>query len=57
MFAASIAAFMRSVSLVACWIKLFGEDPLDRAFAPEASFWRAHEPNPLGPAAAARHQF
>ena len=24
---------------------------------PEPSFWRPHEPNPLGPEAAARHQF
>ena len=46
-----------SVSSVACWTKLFGKDPLDRALAPEPSFWRAHEPNQLGPAAAARHQF
>ena len=32
-------------------------DPLDRRFAPEPTFWRAHEANPLGPAGAARHQF
>jgi hypothetical protein len=24
---------------------------------PEATFWRAHDPNPLGPQAAVRHQF
>jgi hypothetical protein len=33
------------------------KDPLDRSLEPEPSFWRAHEPNPLGPRAAARHQF
>ena len=32
-------------------------DLLDRSLAPEPSFWRAHEPNPLGPSAAVRHQF
>ncbi|HET7293693.1 MAG TPA: hypothetical protein VFM88_14810 [Vicinamibacteria bacterium] len=46
-----------SVSLVAAFMKLFLDDPLDRALAPEPSFWRAHEPNPLGAEAAARHQF
>jgi len=46
-----------SVSLVAVGMRLFGKDPLDRALLPEPSFWRRHEPNPLGPAAAARHQF
>ena len=34
-----------------------GHDPLDRRLAPEPTFWRAHEPNPLGPERAARHQF
>jgi hypothetical protein len=37
--------------------KLFGSDPLDRGLAQEPSFWRKHEPNPLGEKAAARHQF
>jgi hypothetical protein len=37
--------------------KLFGSDPLDRTLAAEPSFWRKHEPNPLGPKASARHQF
>jgi hypothetical protein len=37
--------------------KFFGSDPLDRSLKPEPSFWRKHEPNPLGPKAAARHQF
>jgi hypothetical protein len=38
-------------------MRLFGHDPLDRRLAPEPSFWRTHEPNPLGPERAARHQF
>jgi hypothetical protein len=37
--------------------KLFGKDPLDRGLEKEPSFWRKHAPNPLGPKAAARHQF
>lgn len=32
-------------------------DVLDRRLTAEPSFWRAHEPNPLGPRAASRHQF
>ena len=46
-----------SVALVSVFMKLFGKDPLDRTLKPEPSFWRKHEPNPLGPHAAARHQF
>ena len=46
-----------SVSFVALFMKLFGKDPLDRGLASEPSFWRAHEPNPLGAQAAVRHQF
>jgi hypothetical protein len=46
-----------SVAGVSLFMKLFGKDPLDRALGPEPSFWRKHEPNPLGPHAAARHQF
>jgi succinate dehydrogenase/fumarate reductase cytochrome b subunit len=46
-----------SVSLVAVGMRLFGKDPLDRSLRAEPSFWRAHEPNPLGIRAAARHQF
>jgi hypothetical protein len=49
--------YFLSVSLVALLVKLFGKDPLDRGLDAEASFWRAHEPNPLGAAAAVRHQF
>jgi hypothetical protein len=46
-----------TVALISVFTKAFGKDPLDRGLAPEPSFWRAHEPNPLGPLAAARHQF
>lgn len=46
-----------SVSVIAALMKLLRQDPLDRALRPEPSFWRRHEPNPLGPQAAARHQF
>jgi hypothetical protein len=46
-----------SVSLVSLGMRLSGKDPLDRVLAAEPSFWRPHEPNPLGPAVAARHQF
>jgi hypothetical protein len=49
--------YFASVSLVSLGMKLFGKDPLDRTLRAEPSFWRRHEPNPLGPTAAARHQF
>jgi len=49
--------YFASVSFVALGMRLFGKDPLDRGLAPEPSFWRPHEKNPLGPDAAARHQF
>ena len=52
----SIIYFL-SVSIATAFLKLRGADPLDRSLAPEPSFWRAHEPNPLGPVAAVRHQF
>jgi hypothetical protein len=52
----SIVYFI-SVALIWLIMKLTGKDLLDRKLAPESSFWRAHEPNPLGPLAAARHQF
>ena len=52
----SIVYFV-SVAVISAFMKLTGKDPLDRSLAPEPSFWRAHEPNPLGPIAAARHQF
>jgi hypothetical protein len=52
----SIVYFL-SVSLVSVVVKLKGKDPLNRQVGSEATFWQAYEPNPLGPAAAARHQF
>lgn len=45
------------VFLVSLGMRLRGQDPLDRAWTQEPSFWRSHEPNPLGPESAARHQF
>jgi heme/copper-type cytochrome/quinol oxidase subunit 2 len=49
--------YFLSVSVVSVFLKLRGQDPLDRKLDPEPSFWRPHDPNPLGPVAAARHQF
>ncbi len=46
-----------SVGPVGLVMRVIGHDPLDRRLHPEPSFWRAHEPNPLGPERAARHQF
>lgn len=46
-----------SVFPVSVFVRLCLKDPLDRQLHPEPSFWRAHEPNPLGPRAAARVQF
>ena len=46
-----------SVSLVSIAMRVMGKDPLDRSLRAEPSFWRPHEPNPLGPRASARHQF
>jgi len=52
----SIVYFV-SVAMIWALMKLMGRDLLDRKLDVEPSFWRAHEPNPLGPLAAARHQF
>jgi Saxitoxin biosynthesis operon protein SxtJ len=49
--------YVLSIGPVGLVMRLFGHDPLDRRLAPEPSFWRGHEPNPLGPHRAARHQF
>jgi hypothetical protein len=49
--------YFASVGPVGVVMRLFGHDPLDREVRPEPSFWRTHEPNPLGPERAARHQF
>jgi hypothetical protein len=49
--------YLLSVGPVGLALRLLGQDPLDRSLTPEPSFWRAHEPNPLGTERAARHQF
>jgi len=49
--------YLLSVGPIGIVMRLLGKDPLDRGLAPEPSFWRAHDPNPLGPERAARHQF
>jgi hypothetical protein len=49
--------YVLSVGPIGLVMRLLGKDLLDRNLAAEASFWRAHEPNPLGPAASVRHQF
>jgi hypothetical protein len=49
--------YLLSVGPVSLAIRLLGKDPLDRALGTDATSWRPHEPNPLGPEAAARHQF
>ncbi len=49
--------YVLSVGPIGLVMRLLRQDPLDRRLAPEPSFWRAHEPNPLGPERAARHQF
>jgi hypothetical protein len=46
-----------SVSVIALLVKLFAKDPLDRGLESAPTFWHTHEPNPLGPEAASRHQF
>ena len=49
--------YVLSVGPIGLVMRLVGHDPLDRTLAPEPSFWRAHQPNPLGVEQAARHQF
>jgi hypothetical protein len=49
--------YVLSVGPIGLVMRASGKDPLDRRLAPEPSFWRAHEPNPLGSERAARHQF
>lgn len=49
--------YVVSVGLVGVFMRLFGKDPLDRTLAAEPTFWREHEPNPLGTVASVRHQF
>jgi hypothetical protein len=49
--------YLVSVGAVGLVMRLIGRDPLDRTLKPEPTFWRRHEPNPLGPEAGVRHQF
>lgn len=49
--------YLFSVGPISLGMRLLGKDPLDRSLDHEPSFWRSHDPNPLGPEAAARHQF
>ena len=49
--------YVVSVGPIGLVMRLVGNDPLDRRLTPEPTFWRAHEPNSLGPERAARHQF
>jgi hypothetical protein len=49
--------YVFSVGPIGVVMRLVGHDPLDRRLTKEPSFWRAHEPNPLGIERAARHQF
>lgn len=46
-----------TVSVVSLVLRVLGKDLLDRSLRPEGTFWRAHEPHPLGEEAGARHQF
>jgi hypothetical protein len=49
--------YVLSVGPVGLGMRALGKDPLDRGLAAEPTFWRPHEPNPLGIEAASRHQF
>ncbi len=49
--------YVLSVGPTGLVMRLLGNDPLDRGLTPEPSFWRAHEPSPLGLEPAARHLF
>jgi len=49
--------YLVSVGPVSLFMRLSGRDLLDRARGGDATFWKRHEANPLGPVAAARHQF
>jgi hypothetical protein len=55
----ALRRFARKSRAYARWTGFFQAigNPLDRGMAPEPTFWRAHEANPLGPERAARHQF
>ena len=48
--------YLVAVGPVAAGMRMLGRDLLDKR-TKTASAWHAHSPNPLGPEAAARHQF
>lgn len=52
----SIIYFL-SVGPVSLTLHVLGKDPLGRRPKSDASFWHRHDPSPLDPMAAARHQF
>lgn len=49
--------YLIGVGPVSLFMRLGGKDLLDASLGPEPSFWRRHDPNPLGPHQASRHQF
>jgi len=49
--------YLVSVGPVSLFMRAARKDLLDRALSVGPTDWKAHEPNPLGPLAAARHQF
>ena len=49
--------YIASVGPVSLFMRLAGRDLLDRTADRDLTFWKSHDPNPLGPLAAARHQF
>ena len=49
--------YILSVGPIGLVMRVTGHDPLDRRIQPEGTLWKTHEPNPLGPERAARHQF
>ena len=49
--------YVVSVGPVSLFMTLTGKDLLDRTAGHDVTSWKAHDPNPLGPLAAARHQF
>jgi hypothetical protein len=49
--------YLVSVGPTSLFMRLMRKDLLDRAAGSDPTFWKPHEANPLGPLAAARHQF
>jgi len=49
--------YLLSVGPISLAMRARGKDLLDRKLTPAPSAWCPHEANPLGPRAAARHQF